>query len=58
MWSPVLGQEPLAACRGIWLPRARDLPLLEFNDGAAGRRGADAATYFLQCALHRAVGLF
>jgi len=26
-------------------------PLLEFNNGVAGRRGADAATYFLQRAL-------
>jgi hypothetical protein len=31
--------------------------VLEFNDGAAGHRGADAAAYFLQCALRRAVGL-
>jgi len=31
--------------------------LLEFNDGGAVRRGADAA-YFLQGALCRAVGSF
>ena len=48
MQSPGLGQGRPAACRGIRLPRARDPPLLEFNDGAAGCRGADAATYFLQ----------
>src|SRR5215472_9585489 len=43
-WSPAAG-------RGIRLPRARDPPLLESDDGGAGRRGADAAAYFLQRAL-------
>ena len=33
------------------LPGARDPPLLESDDGVAGRRGADAAAYFLQRAL-------
>ena len=58
MRRPVVGPRPPAACRGIRLPRVRDPPLLEFNDGTAGRRSADTATYFLQRALCRAVGLF
>lgn len=37
---------PSAACRVIRPPRARDLPLHEFNDGAARRRGADALRIF------------
>src|SRR5436190_18837558 len=51
MRSPGLGQGPPAAGRGIRLPRARDPPLLESDDGVAGRRGADATAYFLQRAL-------
>ena len=49
MRNPGLG--PPAASRGIRLPTARDPPLLESDDGVAGRRGAGATAYFLQRAL-------
>jgi hypothetical protein len=46
MWSPGVRPGPPAASRGIRLPRARDQPLLQSDDGVAGRRGADATAYF------------
>ena len=48
-----VGPGPPAACRGIRLSRARDPLVLEFNNGAAGRRGADATACLLQRVLRR-----
>jgi hypothetical protein len=47
MRSPRFGSGSPAGCRGIWVPRAQDRPLLLFNAGVAGPPGADAAAYFL-----------
>jgi hypothetical protein len=49
--EPRVRPGPPAASRGIRLPGARDPPPLDSDDGAAGRRGAGAAAYFLQRAL-------